>query len=199
MKIKALEVNLKKIFSHETKRHIFWKFLLVVLILLGYFIFLSTKYGAGESFLVTMLTWSFFVLCTPIADAGFLLDFPLRLLTKIKMLFLEMFVWTVAIILSAGSLFLKPEIYNKSQLLFLFKHILEKPIPFWLIIIISGIGTFISIQFGDELLDKIRHKDRTFFKKHKFKYRIIIMIFLFAISLVLYDFLLKKLGIDLPF
>ncbi len=198
MRVKAFKTNYNKLFSHETKRHIFWKFLLVVLVFLGYFIFLSTRYSAGESLLAAALTWSFFVLCTPIADAGFLIDFPLRLITKIRMLLLETIVWAIAIGLSAGALMLKPEIFSKTKLLFLFQHILEKPFPFWGIIFISAIGTFVSIQFGDELLDKIKHEDRNFFIKHKFKHRLIVMAFLFLIAIIMYDFLLQRLGVKIP-
>lgn len=198
MKIKSSDIQHKKIFHHETKKHIFLKFSLVAFIFLGYFIFMSRKYGVEEGFLVTLLTWSFFVLCTPIADAGFLIDFPLRLITKIRMFFLEIIVWVIAIGLNLYAFIFNPEIYSKTKLLVLFQHILEQPFPFWSIILISGIGTFVSIQFGDELIDKAKHKDRTFFKKHKFKHHLIIMIFLIIISIIIYDLILKKLGVDLP-
>jgi hypothetical protein len=54
------------------------KFLLLFTILIFYFAFISFKYGVKDGFAITLLTWSFFVLCTPIADAGFILDFPIR-------------------------------------------------------------------------------------------------------------------------
>ncbi|MCD6523056.1 MAG: hypothetical protein J7K68_04870, partial [Candidatus Diapherotrites archaeon] len=69
-----------KYVSHETKRSALFKFLAVLGIVLIYFSFVSMKYGLDKGLLVGLLTWSFFVFCTPIADAGFLLDFPLRIL-----------------------------------------------------------------------------------------------------------------------
>ena len=89
-------------------------------------------------------------------------------------------------------------LYTKTKLLMLFKHILDQPIPFWSIIIVSGIGTFMSIKFGDELMDKVKHKERTLYHKHKHKYKFFLMAFVVIISIVLYDFLLSQLGVKLP-
>ena len=184
--------------KHETKQHILFKFLGVLFIFAGYLGFIVYKYGLENGIMITALTWSFFVLCTPIADAGFLIDFPLRLITRIKMLYSEIIVWLIAISLNLYAFFQKPEHYEKTELLKLFKHILDEPIPFWTIIIISLIGTFLSIFFGDELFDTASHSERKIHAKHKHNHNFIIMIFVLGITLVLYDFLLKKLGVNLP-
>jgi hypothetical protein len=81
------------------------KFLLLVALFALYFLYLIYEYGIQDGGLVTLLTWSFFVLCTPVADAGFLLDFPIRLLYKIKMIYTEIIVWILAISLSAYGIF----------------------------------------------------------------------------------------------
>ena len=188
----------KHLLKHETKRHVLIKFLLILTIFLSYLLFISMQYGLQQGIFVSALTWSFFVLCTPVADAGFLIDFPLRLVTKIKMIFTEILVWIMAITLNLYAFFFSSEIYTKTKVLILFKHILGNPFPFWIIILISLIGTFVSIKFGDELFDKVKHEDRTIYQKHKYNYRFIVMFFLFAIAFFLYDFLLKKLGINLP-
>ena len=192
------KIKTRHLFKHETKRKVLLKFLLVLLIFIGYFIFIAKKYGVQQGFFVSILSWSFFVLCTPVADAGFLLDFPFRLITNVRMLLSEMFVWIIAISLNLYTFFIRPEIYEKTELLTFFKHILEQPIPFWLIILISAIGTFVSIKFGDELLDKVNHSERQHYNKHKNKFRFLVMIFLFVLALILYDFLLKKMGVSLP-
>ncbi len=191
-------IKTKHLLQHETKRKVLTKFVLVLLVFIGYFVFIAKKYGIQQGFFVSILTWSFFVLCTPIADAGFLLDFPFRLITKIKMLYSEITVWIIAITLNLYALFFHPEVYNKTSLLNFFKHILKQPIPFWLIIFISALGTFVSIKFGDELLDKVNHHERTSYHRHKKKFRFLIMIFLIGLALVLYDFLLKKMNINIP-
>lgn len=194
----AEKVQYRDLSKHETKQHIFIKFLLVLAIALGYFVFITLQYGVSQGVLVTLISWSFFVLCTPIADAGFLVDFPLRLVTRIRMLFSEMFVWFIAISVNVYALLFNLEIYETTSLLRLFKHILYNPIPFWSIILISCAGTFVSIQFGDELIDKIHHHERAFYHKHKYKYNTLIMVFIFVGSIILYDILLKQLGVDLP-
>ena len=135
----------------------------------------------------------------PITDAGILIDFPVRLITNIRMVISEIMVWVIAIALNLYSFFIMPQIYEKTRLLTLFKYILSKPVPFWLVIIISAIGTFASIQFGDEVFDNVTHKDkREFYEKHKHKHRFIKIIFICACAFVLYNFLLKQLDIDLP-
>jgi len=184
--------------KHETKSHALRKFLLVAAVFVGYFAFIAEKYGAAAGFSVAALTWSFFVLCTPVADAGFLLDFPLRLILRWRMFFTEILVWVLAAGLNFWAFFAAPEIYEKTKILILFRHILAQPVPFWGIILISAVGTFFSVKFGDELLDKVRHSQREIHKKHKHDFRLVVMIFVFALSLIFYDFLLKKLGVDLP-
>ena len=110
----------------------------------------------------------------------------------------EIFVWTLALSINIYAVLFKPNIYEKTKILNLFKYILENPFPFWSIILISMIGTFISIEFGDELLNKTQHKQRKIYQKNKYNFRIIIIFFLFIIFFILYDFLLKKLGINIP-
>lgn len=194
---------MKKIFAinhfliHETKRKALIKFLLVFLVFVSYFLFLVFRYGAGNGILITILTWSFFVLCTPIADAGFLLDFPLRLITGIRMFYSEIIVWTIAINANLYFFFSNPSAYEKTFLLKIFKHILEKPWPFWGIIFLSFIGTFLSIYFGDELIDKVTHSEREKHQKHKFKHQFVIFIFLIGFTIFLYNYLLTKLNLKL--
>ena len=183
---------------HETKRHVLRKFLLVLLLFVGYFFFITQHYGLENGFLITLLTWSFFVLCTPVADAGFLLAFPLRLITKLRMLYSQMLISAFAIVLNTYTFFELPELYEKTKLLSFFQHILAQPVPFWAIILISGVGTFLSVRFGDELMDTVHHSERKLHQCHKHTLRWIGMVFLFGITLILYDFLLQKMGVHLP-
>jgi hypothetical protein len=196
-KVLTEKIKLRHLIAHETKRNVLFKFLLLLLILVLYFIFIAKKYGMQQGFLVTLLSWSFFVLCTPIADAGFLVDFPSRLIFRVKMLFSEMFVWTIAISLNLYAFFVKPEIYATTKFLSIFKHILETPWPFWSIILLSLVGTFVSIQFGDELLDKVKHQERSLYRQQWHNYKWLIMIFLFTVAFLLYRYLLKNLGINI--
>ena len=87
------------------------KFLGLVAILLGYFAYLSFKFDVATGGLLAILSWSFFVLCTPVADAGFLLDFPLRLIAGIRMMMTEIFVWVIAISVNTYAIEMVPDVY----------------------------------------------------------------------------------------
>jgi hypothetical protein len=191
--------NIKEVkpLKHSTHRHAWVKFIMVLTVFVAYFVFVSFRYGVGEGFLVGWLTWSFFVMCTPIADAGLLIDFPLRLIAKIRMFISELFAWLVAISLNLVFYSVYPEIYNETAVLRIFKHILDNPLLVFSIVGLSAIGTFLSVKFGDELVDVIEHKDRIFKQKHDWKHNLLITAFLFILVLVVYDFLLKNSGIDI--
>jgi len=182
-------------YLHETKKSVLVRFLFILLILVAYFIFVTFRYGLSNGFMVTLLTWSFFVFCTPIADAGFLIDFPLRLITKIRMIFSEIFVWLTAIIINIYTLIFKPQVYEKTLLLRIFKHILLNPIPLYSIILLSALGTFLSIYFGDELIDVAKHKERKKYIKHKNKYKLIVLVFIVIVIFFLYKTLINEFGI----
>src|SRR6056300_619724 len=170
------------------------KFLLLIGLFCLYFLYLIDHYGIEDGGLVTLLTWSFFVLCTPIADAGFLLDFPIRLLYKIKMIYTEIIVWILAICFSAYGVLYQPQIFEVNYLMKIFNGILINPSPYWLIIVLCGIGTFLSIFLGDQIYDVLENK------KIKFNHQLLIKLiglFVLILSIVfLYYQLLKELGIS---
>ncbi len=172
------------------------KFLLLCALLLGYFAYLSYEYDFLTGGIAALLTWSFFVLCTPVADAGFLLDFPLRLLFGIRMVFSEIAVWAIAILLNVVSVLNFSEYYETTFLTQLLYQILSNPYPYWAVIVLSGAGTFLSIRFGDELMDVMHHRDRSLFHSHQFKHELILVIFFIAVFFGYYE-LIASLGINL--
>ena len=174
------------------------RFLLLFTILIFYFVFISLKYGVKDGFSITLLTWSFFVLCTPVADAGFLLDFPIRLLFRIRMLHSEILVWLVAITSNLYFFFNSLEIYYKTVILMIFHHILTQPYPFWSIIALSAIGTFLSIHLADKLFDMTLDTHHSKYKKHKNLHQIVVFLFVVGMIIVLYDFLIKQLNVEIP-
>lgn len=189
---------MKHFLKHQTRREELIKFLLLLAVLVSYFLYLSWEYGLATGGLVSALTWSFFVLCTPVADAGFLVDFPVRLITGIRMFVSELFVWAIAIGLNLFAVFFAPEVYDKTVLTSLFYKILTTPWPYWSIIVLCGAGTFLSVRFGDEMLDVFSHKERAFHHKHGFKHKIIVVVAFFILIVWLYYHLLETLGIHLP-
>lgn len=192
-----MKQQIKKFWKQETKKHSIIKYALVVLIITIYFLFSSLKFGTSKGILITIVSWSFLVMCTPIADAGFILDFPIRLITGIRMIFSEIVVWSVAIIVNIITLLVNPAIYEKTLLLRLFHHILKGKLS-WAIIVLSATGTFLSVFFADELLDVSTHQQRKKFHKHLKIYMLIIFTGIIISIIILYNFLLKELGIKIP-
>ena len=60
--------------KHQTHFETAAKFMLLVGMLVLYLFYLIYRYDVSTGCVTLALTWSFFVLCTPIADAGFLLE-----------------------------------------------------------------------------------------------------------------------------
>ncbi len=190
--------RLSEYWTHETKKNSLLKFAGLAIIVVAYFIFISIKLGTENGILVTLLTWTFFIFCTPIADAGFLLAFPVRMLTGIRMIYTQIFSFVLAFGINIYTFFYIPSAYKGTVILNMFYHILSNPFPFWGIIILSLIGTIFSIYFGDEMVDVSSHKQRKKYHKHFNKYKIIVSIFLISVIIILYNFLLKKLGVHIP-
>lgn len=177
------------------KKQLFYKYFLLCIFLVIYFSYLSYQYDVMTGGIASVLTWSFFVLCTPIADAGFLLDFPLRLFFGIRMLKSEIVVWVLAITVNIITLLFFAEYYQTTILTRLLNSILTNPYPYWSIILVSGAGTFLSIRFADELMDIVHHRNREFFHQHGYKHEIIIILFFVIIFFGYYE-LLASLGIE---
>ena len=188
---------IEKIDSHP-KKQVLYKFLLLCILMVGYFSYLAFRYDVTTGAVASALTWSFFVLCTPIADAGFLLDFPLRLLFGIRMLISEIAVWIIAIAINVVSLLYFVEFYQSTKLTMLLHAILTMPYPYWSVILLSGAGTFLSIRFADEIMDVAHHRDREFFHRHSIKHEAVLIIF-FVLILTGYYKLIASLGIEANF
>lgn len=172
----------------KDSRHQVWiKFLLLCSLLVVYFIYLTYQYNLLTGGVAALITWSFFVLCTPVADAGFLLDFPLRLLFGIRMVLSEIVVWVVAIFINVIALIYFREFYQTTVLTQIMEAILTTPFPYWAVILLSGVGTFLSIGFGDELMDVLHHKDRDYFHSHHFKHEMVLFVFFLLVIFGYYE------------
>lgn len=180
------------------RKTVLYKFVLLCIVMVGYFFYLTYQYDLLTGGIASAITWSFFVLCTPIADAGFLLDFPVRLLFGIRMLFSEVAVWVIAVSINVISLFYFVDYYQTTKLTRIFHVILTNPYPYWAVVLLSGMGTFLSIRFADELMDVVRHRDRDYFHHHSFKHEIIMIVF-FIVVLYGYYELIASLGIEANF
>jgi hypothetical protein len=183
---------------HETKKHTLIRYILLLLFLFFYFFYTVHKFGLENGLWATGLTWSFFVFCTPIADAGFILAFPIRILIGVKMMYTQIASFFIALAITLSAFFAYPEIFQKTLILNLYYRILNDPFPYWIIIILSLIGTIFSIYFGDELINVSTHAERVKYHKHINKYKIITSLFIFFATLGLYNFLLHQIGLKIP-
>lgn len=188
---------MKGLFTHLPKRQVVEKFVGVLLIILVYAIFLSTRFSVGDSLLLTALTWSAFVIATPVADAGIILDLPLRLVAGIRMVYAEILVWTIAIGLNIFTLATNPGVYKETAITAILHQILTQPWPLWIIIAISAIGTFASVIFVDELLDATHHRELKLVHRHGWIVRITGYMALFALFYLVYRYFLSLFGIEI--
>lgn len=201
VKLASMKVSHIKSFlaNHKHSKDLI-RFLGLLSVLVIYFGYLSWKYDLATGGIVSALTWSFFVLCTPIADAGFLIDFPVRLITGLRMIFTEIGVWILAIGLNIAALHYTPGSYDKSFLTNLLHKIITTPWPYGSIVILCALGTFLSIHFGDKVMDGItHHKDLSQDQENK-KYKLLklaVMAVLIVVIIYTYYHLISRLGIKI--
>ncbi|MCP5244481.1 MAG: hypothetical protein H6937_00335 [Burkholderiales bacterium] len=184
--------------KHQTHLESLLRFLGLTVILVVYYIYMSWKFDAATGAWLVLLSWSFFVLCTPVADGGFIVAFPVRLLFGTRMLVTQLIVWVFAIVINVAALSFVPENYADTVLTELLYKILTVPWPYWSILIISAAGTALSIWFGDEMMDVTTHAQRTRHHQHGLSYRILLVAGLGILTVLAYYHLLSNLGITLP-
>ena len=184
--------------QHQTHRESLWRFLLLLGLFILYFVWMSVKFDAATGAWLALLSWSFFVLCTPVADGGFIIAFPVRLLLGLRMVITQACVWIIAIVINLAAFHFAPETYQQSALTRLLEAILTTPWPYWSILALSALGTALSIWFGDEMMDVGHHKDRAKHHKHGFIYRIILVGGLGLLTVLAYYQLISGLGLELP-
>lgn len=165
MRKAATKFNLQ----HQTHKETIVKFLALLAILIAYFGYMSWKFDASTGSGLALLTWSFFVLCTPVAIG----------------------INVVMLSVSAPS-------YELTFLTNLLHQILTQPYPYWSILIISAFGTFLSIYFGDKMVDVTTHKQREKHHQHGFKHRVVVVVGMAVLTVLAYYHLLSSLNIKIP-
>ena len=93
----------------------------------------------------------------------------------------EIAVWAIAILINTIALIYFKEFYQIALLTRLMEAILTTLYPFWAVTLLSGIGTFLSIRFGDEWMDVIHHQDRKFYLNNHFKHEMILLVFFLVV------------------
>jgi hypothetical protein len=184
--------------KHQTHFESLLRFVALAAIVVGYFLYMSWKFDAKTGAWLAALSWSFFVLCTPIADGGFVIAFPLRLLFGVRMVKTQIAVWGIAIIMNLVAINYASHYYTDSAITRLLYKILMTVWPYWSILILSASGTALSIWFGDEMLDVTKHTQRQKHHQHGFKHRSILIFGLGLLTVVAYYNLISSLGVEIP-
>ncbi|MCD8497421.1 MAG: hypothetical protein LRZ85_04670 [Alphaproteobacteria bacterium] len=169
------------------------RYALLVLVVAGYFGWLSWHYGLTSGGIVAALTWSFFVLCTPVADAGFSARFSRAAADRHAYGIHGMIVWVLAFTINGVAMIYNPDSYQKTALTRLFYEILTQPWPYWSIIVLCCIGTFLSVIFGDEIFDAASNRYAA--KQSKWLHLGGAALLMGLIVLIYYD-LVQTLGIE---
>jgi len=151
--------------KHERSKELPAARFLIIGALLSSHLFLATqKHGVGEGFEVTALTWAFLIFLTPVPIAGVLLELPLKIFTKHRMMTIQTLVWGLGLIIAGLGLLFFPNAYEATTILKLFRYVLQNPIPYWGLFALCAAGTFLSVflveEFVDEVKDKLKHRHR---------------------------------------
>ncbi len=76
------------------------------------------------------------------------------------MLYTQIGAWLFGAFLVAYFLMFDTATFDKTALLQLFHTILVTPWPLWLILILSGFGTYVNILFDDDVFDVAKAKNK---------------------------------------
>ena len=112
----------------------------------------------------------------------------------------EILVWGIAIGLNAITIWTYPELYQTTFLTDILYKILTNPFPYWSIVILCGLGTFLSIHFGDEVYNSVAGHNPEIdpHKQKNTRRKLILSVVLFGIIFGLYILLLRGLDIRIP-
>ncbi len=180
----------REVHEHHMERAVF-----AILIVLIYLVLAAQKHGPEQGVGITVLTWAFFVLLTPVPSADLVLEIPLRLFTNYKMVVTHVFVWLVGAAVVVASLLMAPELFKSTTLLAIFYHVLTNPVPYWSLLFLCGIGTFMSVHIVDEVLEEVEHELKHHHRKHMPALHIVLFALVFIGILLAYNAIISDLGI----
>lgn len=169
------------------------KFIILLVLFILYYFYISTKIGFKNGIHSIILTWCSLVLCTPLSDAGFIIDFPLILFFNIPMVITQLFVFFLSIVIVLFYIFYSNliEHFKKTFVLKNFYKVLSIPYPWYFLILISQIGTFASVKIYDTIYFYFTEKNK---KKNPFLTKKFIIVFsIFILSWIIWYFITKSL------
>lgn len=119
------------------------------LLFLCFFGFTGTHFilqrGLGRGLYLTLLTWSFFVLCIPFSGRPLITSFLLNWFTNIPAHYAGLVRWLAAIGFNLFTYIVFPYIYLTSATTFLLYRVITNPWPYWIIIFASSLAGLYTI------------------------------------------------------
>lgn len=106
--------------------------------------YLISQYGFLRGTHLTMLTWSFCILCLPVTGSGTFSGALVYFFTRKSVRYPYIFAWLFALLLNLFSYFFAPYTYIMSATTFLLYRIISNPWPYWFIIGASALGSVYS-------------------------------------------------------
>ncbi len=123
----------------------------------SYFFFTAFSYMSAHGFFMgtylTLLFWSFYILCVPAAHGQLTFGYPIRML-QARRFYTEPLMWIAALGLNIFTIFACPSMYPKSITTHLLYHILTVPNPYWIIPVVSAFGTFYNLVFKQDYFNQ---------------------------------------------
>jgi len=110
--------------------------------------------GTFEGILLAFLSWSFFVICTPIILEGFLTSFLAGIFRGGRLYEVGVYTWFGAVLLNLFTYNLFPEVYTKTLLTNFLYIVISRPFPERFILVLCALGTFYA------MLCHLRGKDK---------------------------------------
>jgi hypothetical protein len=105
---------------------------------------LISEYGYSAGLHATFLMWSFFVLCLPIARGSIIFGVPFEICMRKRLFVPEVLSWCIALSGNFASYKIASGTYYKTNLTHLLLYIIDNPWPYWIIVGVCGVATFMS-------------------------------------------------------
>ena len=122
---------------------------------------LVIEHGGTEGLYISLLEWSFFVICLPVARGTIIFGFLLSKTKYTKFIIPEMISWSTALAINFFSLLQVPNIYFSSTITHLLYHILTNPMPYIIIPTMCCIATFYTALYCNKQNKNLTLKKRS--------------------------------------
>lgn len=156
---------LKKLSPYFSRSHLLPKFivsLLLFTLLCTTLTYQTSQLGFALGSYITLLIWSLYILCIPVAHGRFFIGSLIRYFTG-KRSFPELFVWAAAASINIFTVIFMPRVYQASMLTFFLYRILITP-RYWTILLTTLLAAWYRrmahtnfTSFSDNIHSLIRH------------------------------------------